>query len=118
MIPIQATTDFHARLDAEILRQRQAADSSRRLSATIAASAVDLNPHQIDAALFALRSPLLGLTSEEIANLIMAVNFVFIPLIVAGLTQQFCSRGDTCPQRGGSCRSDPADSGGPGPGLV
>ena len=58
MIPIQATTDFHARLDAEILRQRQAADSSRRLSATIAASAVDLNPHQIDAALFALRSPL------------------------------------------------------------
>jgi|694.fasta_scaffold54940_2 adenine-specific DNA-methyltransferase len=58
MAPIPATTDFHARFDAEILRQRQSADSSRRLSAAIAGSAVDLNPHQIDAALFALRSPL------------------------------------------------------------
>ena len=39
-------------------------------------------------------SPLLGVTYEEIASLMMAVNFVLIPLIVAGLTQQFRTRGD------------------------
>jgi adenine-specific DNA-methyltransferase len=58
MIPPLRTTHFHSRVDAEVLRQRRSVDSPGRLSATIAGSAVDLNPHQIEAALFALRSPL------------------------------------------------------------
>src|ERR1035441_1013602 len=52
------STAFHARYFAyELTRQRPAADADR-LSMSLFDAAVDLNPHQIEAALFALKSPL------------------------------------------------------------
>ncbi len=51
-------TRFHSRLWAELLTLQRAGGSIDHLSRSIANSRVDLNPHQVDAALFAFRSPL------------------------------------------------------------
>ncbi len=52
------TTPYHARYIAhELTRQRQRSGVDR-LSMALFDACVDLNPHQIEAALFALRSPL------------------------------------------------------------
>ena len=51
-------TDYHAKLFAFELLRRCPSDSIERFTATLFDSKVDLNPHQIDAALFAFRSPL------------------------------------------------------------
>lgn len=53
-----AFSDFHAKLYAHELLRRCPSDSIERLTAALLNSQVDLNPHQIDAALFAFRSPL------------------------------------------------------------
>ncbi len=50
-------TPYHARYFAHDLTRRSA-DGMDRLSMALFDAAVDLNPHQIEAALFALRSPL------------------------------------------------------------
>jgi len=52
------STDYHARFWAESLTIAGANASLGQLSNAIAGSRLDLNPHQIDAALTALRSPL------------------------------------------------------------
>lgn len=51
-------TDYHARYFAHELTRRRAADGIGRLSQSLFDACVDLNPHQIEAAMFALRSPL------------------------------------------------------------
>jgi SNF2 family DNA or RNA helicase len=51
-------TDYHAKYLAHELTKRCPSDSFQKLAATLADAQVDLNPHQIDAALFAFRSPL------------------------------------------------------------
>jgi ERCC4-related helicase len=51
-------TEFHACYFAHELTRRYPSDSLQKLAATLADAQVDLNPHQIDAALFAFRSPL------------------------------------------------------------
>ncbi|MBS3968392.1 MAG: DEAD/DEAH box helicase family protein [Truepera sp.] len=51
-------TIFHARLFAEELTQRFASSDFERLAGTLVDAQVDLNPHQVDAALFAFHSPL------------------------------------------------------------
>lgn len=51
-------TGYHAKYYANELTCRHAADSVDRLSQSLFDASVDLNPHQIDAALFALRNPL------------------------------------------------------------
>ena len=51
-------TDYHAKLFANELLRRCPSDSVERFTATLMDSKVDLNPHQVDAALFAFRSPL------------------------------------------------------------
>ncbi|MBN2374094.1 DEAD/DEAH box helicase family protein [bacterium] len=51
-------TDYHAKLFANELVRRCPSDSVERFTATLMDSQVDLNPHQVDAALFAFRSPL------------------------------------------------------------
>ncbi|MBF6593586.1 MAG: DEAD/DEAH box helicase [Thermaceae bacterium] len=51
-------TIFHSRLFAEQLTQRFASDDLAKLASTLVDAQVDLNPHQVDAALFAFRSPL------------------------------------------------------------
>ena len=51
-------TDYHAKYYAYELTKRSSSDSLEKLTATLANAQVDLNPHQIEAALFAFRSPL------------------------------------------------------------
>lgn len=51
-------TEYHACYFAHELTKRCPSDSIQKLAATLADAQVDLNPHQIDAALFAFRSPL------------------------------------------------------------
>jgi len=50
-------TDFHATYYAYLLTRHTFENSIAALAATLQDSRVDLNPHQIEAALFALRSP-------------------------------------------------------------
>jgi len=50
-------TDFHATYYAYLLTRQTHENSIAMLAATLQDSRVDLNPHQIEAALFALRSP-------------------------------------------------------------
>lgn len=50
-------TDFHAKYFAHELTRRCASDSVDKLAAVLADAQVDLNPHQVEAALFAFRSP-------------------------------------------------------------
>lgn len=52
------TTPYHARYFAYELTRRRPALGVDRLSMSLFDASVDLNPHQIDAALFALQSPL------------------------------------------------------------
>lgn len=52
------TTPYHSKYWAAALTVKSPADSIDNLSRSIANARVDLNPHQVDAALFALRSPL------------------------------------------------------------
>jgi ERCC4-related helicase len=51
------TTPFHARYFAEELTKRCPSDSVEKLATVLADAQVDLNPHQIEAALFAFQSP-------------------------------------------------------------
>ena len=50
-------TDYHAKFIAHELTRRFASDSVEKLASVLADAQVDLNPHQVDAALFAFRSP-------------------------------------------------------------
>jgi adenine-specific DNA-methyltransferase len=52
------TTDCQAKYFAYDLTRRRAPDSVERLAGAVAGAQVDLNPHQVDAALFAFASPL------------------------------------------------------------
>ncbi|MDD4787346.1 MAG: SNF2-related protein, partial [Pirellulales bacterium] len=51
-------TPCHAKYIAHELTRRSASDSVERLTAVISDAQVDLNPHQVEAALFAFRNPL------------------------------------------------------------
>jgi len=53
-----ALTDYQAKFLAYELTKRCASDSEEKLAAIVAGAQVDLNPHQVDAALFAFQSPL------------------------------------------------------------
>jgi SNF2 family DNA or RNA helicase len=55
---VTTITPHHAKYYAHELTCRHAADSVDRLSQSLFDASVDLNPHQIEAALFALRNPL------------------------------------------------------------
>lgn len=52
---------YHAKYYAYELTRRHEADGVDRLSQSLFDASVDLNPYQIDAALFALRNPIQGL---------------------------------------------------------
>lgn len=51
-------TPHQAKYLAHLLTRRHPADSADRLTGAVAGAQVDLNPHQVDAALFAFQSPL------------------------------------------------------------
>ena len=50
-------TAYHAKYFAHELTKRCSSDSVEKLAGTLSDAQVDLNPHQIEAALFAFRSP-------------------------------------------------------------
>jgi SNF2 family DNA or RNA helicase len=52
------TTEYHAKLYAHELSRRHSVADAGKLAATLLDAQVDLNPHQVEAALFAFRSPL------------------------------------------------------------
>jgi len=51
-------TPYHAKYFAHELTRRYSSDSLQKLAASLSDAQVDLNPHQVEAALFAFRSPL------------------------------------------------------------
>lgn len=51
-------TAYHAKYIAHELTKRSSSDSMQKLASTLVDAQVDLNPHQVDAALFAFQSPL------------------------------------------------------------
>ena len=51
-------TDYHAKYLGYELTRRRGAGGAERLAGAVASAQVDLNPHQVDAALFAFGSPL------------------------------------------------------------
>ncbi|QJR14658.1 SNF2-related protein [Usitatibacter palustris] len=51
-------TDYHSQYLAWDLTRRCSSDDAERLASVVAGAQVDLNPHQVEAALFAFRSPL------------------------------------------------------------
>lgn len=56
--PQVGTTDYHAKFFANELARRFTGDSPDKLATSLSDASVDLNPHQVDAALFAFQSPL------------------------------------------------------------
>ena len=52
------TTDYHAKYFAHELSRRHSAADSEKLAGALLDAQVDLNPHQLEAALFAFKSPL------------------------------------------------------------
>ena len=64
----QSLTPFHAKYFAYELTKRCASDSAEKLAAALVDAQVDLNPHQIEAALFAFSSPLSqgGILADEV----------------------------------------------------
>src|SRR5437867_12412313 len=50
-------TNYHAKYLAHELTRRCSSDSMEKLASVLADAQVDLNPHQVDAALFAFRNP-------------------------------------------------------------
>lgn len=55
---IMNLTPYHAKYYAFELTRRYAANSLQKFTASLSDAQVDLNPHQVDAALFAFQSPL------------------------------------------------------------
>ena len=55
---MQLITEYHAKYFAYELTRRRRGGSEDRIAQSLFDSSVDLNPHQIDAALFALQNPL------------------------------------------------------------
>ena len=53
-----ALTPYHAQYFAYELSKRSSSDSMQKLASTLVDAQVDLNPHQVEAALFAFQSPL------------------------------------------------------------
>jgi adenine-specific DNA-methyltransferase len=51
-------TPYHAKYFAHELTRRYTSDSAKKLAGAVSSAQVDLNPHQVDAALFAFHSPL------------------------------------------------------------
>ena len=54
----QSITKYHAKYYAHLLTQKAIGDGINSLSQSLLSASVDINPHQIEAALFAFKSPL------------------------------------------------------------
>ena len=58
MVGTVAFTDYHTKYFAHELKRRCSSDNLDKLSQSLNNATIDLNPHQVDAALFAFKSPL------------------------------------------------------------
>src|SRR3954451_17243297 len=56
--PARVTTEYHAKLFAHELGKRHSVADAEKLAGALLDAQVDLNPHQVEAALFAFKSPL------------------------------------------------------------
>ena len=52
------TTEYHAKLFAHELSKKRSVSDAEKLAGTLLDAQVDLNPHQVEAALFAFKSSL------------------------------------------------------------
>jgi len=96
-------TDYHAKFFAHELTRRCASDSVEKLIAVLADAQVDLNPHQVEAALFAFRNPFskgailadeVGLGKTIEAGLLLAQNWAerkrrLLVIVPANLRKQW-----------------------------
>ena len=73
-------TDYHAKYLAYELTKRCSSDSLEKLAGTLVDAKVDLNPHQVEAALFAFNSPLSkgALLADEV-GLGKTIELVYVP---------------------------------------
>ena len=67
-------TDYHAKYFSYDLTKRCSSDTIEKFVQTLSEAQVQLNPHQIDAALFAFKSPL----SKELLTFHCIKNKVFV----------------------------------------
>ncbi len=103
MNSLGSITDFHAKYFAHELTRRCASDSVEKLAAVLADAQVDLNPHQVEAALFAFRNPFskgailadeVGLGKTIEAGLLLAQNWAerkrrLLVIVPANLRKQW-----------------------------
>lgn len=96
-------TDYHAAFFAHELTKRSASDSVEKLAHVLADAQVDLNPHQVEAALFAFRNPFskgailadeVGLGKTIEAGLLLAQNWAerkrrLLVIVPANLRKQW-----------------------------
>jgi SNF2 family DNA or RNA helicase len=100
-------TPYHAKYYAYELTRRCPPDSEDRLASALVDAQVDLNPHQIDVALFAFRSPLsrgvlladeVGLGKTIEAGLVLAQKWAerkrrMLVITPSNLRKQWCAFG-------------------------
>src|SRR5262245_37093327 len=93
-------TDFHSKFYAHDLSKRCSSDSPEKLAGAVASAQVDLNPHQVDAALFAFGSPRLALHSlTERSTTPFHVETHHLPMGVHPNRQMWINS-DACPNGG------------------
>jgi hypothetical protein len=94
------SSDYHGKSFATELTKRCASDSLEKLAGAVAGAQVDLNPHQVDAALFAFNSPLSkGALLADEAGLGKPWKYLLIPhdavaenMTIEGMAAQFDAR--------------------------
>jgi len=105
---ISKITPYHAKYFAYELTKRCSSDSLEKLSSTLSNAQVDLNPHQIEAALFAFKSPLskgailadeVGLGKTIEAGLVLSQKWaektkinIYVNFLIGRPSQLICSQ--------------------------
>src|SRR5713101_2566116 len=79
------STAYHAKYFAYELTKRCASDSMEKLAASLADAQVELNPHQVEAALFAFRSPLSNDAPHQQQPDSLPCSLIQFPAKVSGL---------------------------------
>ena len=107
-------TDYHAKLFAHELSKRHSVADAEKLAGTLFDAQVDLNPHQIEAALFAFKSPLskgailadeVGLGKTIEAGLVLAQNGPSANAVSSSShPRTFASNGHRRSRRNSSCQ--------------
>ena len=81
-------TPYHSQYWAHLLTLKVAGGSIENLTRSISNARVDLNPHQVDAALFALRSPLSKGAIRQLAEIDLRTQAVNLFTELVGTTSE------------------------------